>query len=137
MTNTVLIKRSGTPTDTPLAANLQHGELAINYSDGNLFYKNASNVVTVIASNQFLSVTGNVTGGNIITVGNVSATGNISGDYFIGNGRFLTGISGGGGNVIGGNLVVYSRTGTVLIPIVSGYLNVVGRTGTISIPIAA
>jgi hypothetical protein len=55
------------------------GELAINYTDGNLFYKNASNVVTVIASNKFSSVTGNVTGGNILTVGLVSATGNVTG----------------------------------------------------------
>lgn len=39
-----------------------------------------------------VSATGNVTVGNLLTVGVVSATGNITGDYFIGNGRFLTGI---------------------------------------------
>ena len=54
------------------------GELAINYADGNLFYKNTSNVVTVIASNKFSSVTGNITGGNLLTGGLISATGNIS-----------------------------------------------------------
>ena len=76
MTNTVLIKRSGVANSVPGAGNLIAGELALNYADGNLFYKNSSNVVTVIASNQFLSVTGNVTG-----------------NYIIGNGAFLTGIA--------------------------------------------
>jgi len=76
MTNTVLIKRSSTANAVPTAGNLQPGELAINYNDGNLFYKNASNVVTVIASNQFVSVSGNITG-----------------NYIIGNGALLTGIT--------------------------------------------
>ena len=78
MTNTVLLKRSGTANATPIAGALQYGELALNYADGNLFYKNSSNVVTVIASNQFVSVNGNVTGGNLNTTGDISATGNIS-----------------------------------------------------------
>ena len=78
MTNTVLIKRSGTANSVPTAGQLLSGELAINYADGNLFFKNSSNVVTTIASNKFVSVTGNVTGGNLITVGQISATGTIS-----------------------------------------------------------
>ena len=36
--------------------------------------------------------TGNINAGNIATVGQVVATGNVSGNYFIGNGAFLTGI---------------------------------------------
>jgi hypothetical protein len=65
MANTILIKRSSTANTVPSAASLAQGELAINLTDGNLFYKNASDQVTVIASNKFLSVTGNVTGANI------------------------------------------------------------------------
>ena len=79
MTNTVLIKRSSSANAVPSSGNLQPGELAINYNDGNLFYKNTSNIITVIASNQFTSVAGNVTGGNLLTSGIVSATGNING----------------------------------------------------------
>ena len=45
-----------------------------------------------------LSVTGNVTGGNITTVGLVSATGNVTGNFFIGNGSQLTGIAASYGN---------------------------------------
>ena len=85
MTNTVLIKRSSTANAIPLPGNLVAGELALNTTDGNLFYKNASNVVTVIASNQFSSVTGNVTGGNVLTVGLVSATGNVYGNAILSN----------------------------------------------------
>lgn len=77
MTNTVQLKRSNVPNSVPAAGNLVAGELALNYADGNLFYKNTSNVVTVIASNQFVSVNGNVIGGNIFTAGNVSAAGTI------------------------------------------------------------
>lgn len=78
MPNTVQLKRSSTANSVPSAGNLVAGELAINYADGNLFYKNTSNVVTVIASNKFSSVTGNITGGNLLTGGLISATGNIS-----------------------------------------------------------
>jgi len=77
MTNTVQLKRSNVANAVPSAGNLVAGELAINYSDGNLFYKNSSNVVTVIASNQFVSVSGNITGGNLIT--GAGSGGNITG----------------------------------------------------------
>jgi hypothetical protein len=39
-----------TAAGVPLAANLVSGELAINITDGKLYYKNASNVVTLLAS---------------------------------------------------------------------------------------
>jgi hypothetical protein len=61
MTNTVLIKRSAVANAVPGPSSLLAGELAINYADGNLFYKNSGNTVTVIASNKFSSVSGNVT----------------------------------------------------------------------------
>jgi hypothetical protein len=139
MTNTVLIKRSSVANTTPTAGDLDYGELAINYNDGTLYFKNTSNVVTTLASTQFVSVTGNVTGGNIITVGNVSATGNIAGDYFIGNGSQLTGITA-TQPVISGNLIIYSRVSNVeymRIFIASGFLNIVGRSGNIDVPLAA
>ena len=46
----VVIYNSGTTTNVPLAANLAYGELAINYTDGKLFYKNGSGVVVSFAS---------------------------------------------------------------------------------------
>ena len=54
-----------------------------------------------------LAVTGNVTGGNIVTAGIISATGNIQGQYILGNGAFLTGITGGGGNYGNSNVATF------------------------------
>ena len=92
MSNTILIKRSGTANAVPASGNLALGELAINYADGNLFYKDGSNQVKVIASNQFVSVAGNVTAGNVLTNGLISAQGNVTGNYILGNGALLTGV---------------------------------------------
>jgi hypothetical protein len=114
MTNTVLIKRSGTANSVPLAGNLSLGELALNYTDGNLFYKNSSNVVTVIASNKFLSVTGNVTAGNLsgtsivgtLTTAaqtNITSVGTLTSLAVTGNTT--------GGNILTGGLI--SATSTV------------------------
>jgi hypothetical protein len=41
--NTIKIKSSGVTSNTPGA--LEHGELAINYADGKLYYKNSSNTI--------------------------------------------------------------------------------------------
>ena len=51
----VVIYNSGTTTNVPLAANLAYGELAINYTDGKLFYKNGSGVVVSFASGATIS----------------------------------------------------------------------------------
>ena len=46
----IITYNSGTTTNVPLAANLASGELAINYADGKLFYKDSGGVVQTIAS---------------------------------------------------------------------------------------
>ena len=50
----ILIYASGTASNVPLAANLtsdatKGAELALNYADGKLYFKNSSGVVTVLA----------------------------------------------------------------------------------------
>ena len=61
------------------------------------------NVLTggLISATSTITSAANITGGNVRTAGLVSATGNVSGNYFIGNGSQLTGISAGAntGNV--------------------------------------
>jgi len=79
-----------------------------------------------------ISSTGNIQAGNLRTAGIVSATGNITGNYFIGNGSQLTGISASSG---AGNLWVVGRLATYYVPIINSILNIVGRTGNISVPI--
>lgn len=76
MTNRVLIKRSNTPNAVPASGDLEYGELALNYNDGNLFFKDAANTITTLASTQSVTVSGNITG-----------------SYILANGSQLTGIN--------------------------------------------
>jgi len=82
-----------------------------------------------------LSSIGNTVAGNLLTAGLVSATGNVTGNYFIGNGSQLTGVTATGigtlsslsvtGNTTTGNLLtggVVSATGNVI----GGNLNAAG-----------
>lgn len=63
-----------TPTNTPLAANLAYGELALNSADGRLFYKNyVTGLTTLLADGS--TATGNLPGGNTGTVVYQSSTG--------------------------------------------------------------
>jgi hypothetical protein len=97
MTNKITVKRSSVTGKVPEPGDLDYGEFALNYTDGNLFFKSNANVITNLASTKFVSVTGNVQGGNVVSLGAVSATGNVAGNYFIGNGSQLTGITAAGG----------------------------------------
>ena len=68
---------SATAAAVPLAANMTAGELALNTNDGKLYYKNSSNVVTLLAgatTGAFtdLTVTGNTTLGDNTAVDNVT-----------------------------------------------------------------
>jgi hypothetical protein len=88
------------------------------------------------------SITGNITGGNLLTIGLISAAGNITGNYFLGNVACASGIyasrifngtseaniptSGGNANIsIGGfsNVAVFASTGEYL----QGILSVTGN----------
>lgn len=94
-----------------------------------------------------ISVTGNVTSGNILNSGLISATGNVTGNYILGNGALLSGVStsssninlgtsnitvvSSGGNIttsVGGtsNVVVWATTGEYITGVVSASGNVTG-----------
>jgi hypothetical protein len=45
MANIIKLKRSGTANNVPSANSLQYGELAINYADKILFYRDASDAI--------------------------------------------------------------------------------------------
>jgi len=65
---------STTATNTPLAANLAVGELAVNAADGKLYYKNSiTGLVSLLANAS--SATGNLPGGGVGTVVYQSSTG--------------------------------------------------------------
>jgi hypothetical protein len=71
MANTIVLKRSGTNTSAP--STLTYGEIAINYSDGRLFYKDSSDAIVAV------KLIKNITGtSNQVTVTETSGTFNIS-----------------------------------------------------------
>jgi hypothetical protein len=91
----------------------------------------AGNVLTagLISATSTITAAANIIGGNILTVGQVSATGNVTGNFFIGNGAFLTGLSAGTSNGISNG-----ATG-ISIPVASGNITmgVTGQSNTVVI----
>jgi hypothetical protein len=132
MANTILLKKSGTANAIPLPGDLALGEVALNYTDGNLFYKDGGGTVNLLVSNKFVSVTGNITGGNLNatslslsgnvvsslnSTANITTTANITGgNLFAGSGVITT-----SGNITGGNVNAagLSLSGNVVSQLVS------------------
>jgi hypothetical protein len=48
MANKIFVKRSSVAAKVPLTTDLDYGELALNYTDGKLYYKTAGNVINFI-----------------------------------------------------------------------------------------
>lgn len=71
----IQLYNSGTALATPSASNLAFGELAINYQDGKLFYKDAAGTVQVLAtqSGSASAITGGAAG-SIVYQSGVSTT---------------------------------------------------------------
>jgi len=95
----------GTLTSVTVTANVAGGNLTTGgqvSATGNirtsnyLFVGEDINVAGDITATSYtgasLSLSGNVTGGNILTGGLISAVGNITGNYIVGNGSQLTGL---------------------------------------------
>ena len=76
----ILIYASGTATNVPLAANMTSSasgaELALNYADGKLYYKNSSGVVTLLASST--TVTNSFSAGSTGLTPNTATTGAVT-----------------------------------------------------------
>ena len=50
----IKLKKSSVAGKVPLVGDLQYGELAINYADGKLYYKNSSNQIKSFADSDFI-----------------------------------------------------------------------------------
>jgi hypothetical protein len=55
MSNKIILKKSSVPSKVPLSDDLVFGELAINYADGKLYYKNTSNQIASFEKTTFIS----------------------------------------------------------------------------------
>ena len=128
------------------AANIAAGNITsgIISATGNISGPNV--IATILQVSSLLSVSGNITGGNLLTDGIVSTTGNITGNYFLGNGSQLTGITlpriaNGTSNIsiatasgnatvgIGGtpNIAVFATTGEYVTGVISATGNITGN----------
>lgn len=78
----ILIYASGTATNVPLAANMTSGasgaELALNYADGKLYYKNGSGVVTLLADASNVTPVTTFSGGTTGLTPNTATSGAIT-----------------------------------------------------------
>jgi hypothetical protein len=105
------------------------GEMWINTSANGNINLNANGTGQINIPTGILSVTGNIQGGNLRTVGQISATGNITGNFYIGNGAFLTGLSAGTADQIANGAT------SIAIPVSSGNIamSVAGQSNTVVI----
>ena len=108
-----------------------------NITGGNLLSNGIVSTVGNILTGGLISATStitsgaNITGGNIRTGGQVSAVGNIFGDYYIGNGYYLSGVAAASANALA--LIGNTLSSNVLFSSITGLgnlsnLNVVGNT---------
>lgn len=59
MASKILLKKSSVAAKVPLTTDLEYGELAINYADEKLYFKNSSNVIRAFNTNVVDSIDGN------------------------------------------------------------------------------
>jgi hypothetical protein len=99
MSNKIILKKSSVVAKVPLISDLEYGELALNYADGKLYFKNSSNVVNSFAANVDLSSYVSLTGTQTLTNKTLSSP-------------VLTGsLTAGGSTGINGQILVSTGTG--------------------------
>jgi len=67
MSNKIILKKSSVVAKVPLTSDLEYGELALNYADGKLYFKNSSNAINSFSANIDLSAYATLTGTQTLT----------------------------------------------------------------------
>jgi hypothetical protein len=80
MANVLKLKKSSVVGKVPTSSDLDYGELAINYADGKLYYKNSSNNISFFgdASGQNQGTVTSINAGAGLLGGTITGSGNIS-----------------------------------------------------------
>lgn len=82
MPSKIILKKSSVAAKTPLVGDLDYGELALNYTDGKLYYKTASNTIsyftTGAAQGTVTSVAGTGTVSGLTLTGTVTSSGSLT-----------------------------------------------------------
>lgn len=112
MANKVLLKKSSVAAKVPLTTDLDYGELALNYTDGKLYFKNASNTIkSFTIDDSVVTLTGTQTLTNK-TLTSPTINGNITGDgAFTGYLKSLNSSGDEGGEI----LLAKPQTNTTLV----------------------
>ena len=84
MSNQIILKKSSVAEKVPLTTDLAYGELALNYADGKLYFKNSSNAITSFGSNSATETLSNKTISSPTLTGSLTVGGNTGS-----NGQFL------------------------------------------------
>lgn len=112
MANKVLLKKSSTAAKVPLVSDLDYGELALNYTDGKLYYKTAGNTINTFPSLSATATLTNKTLSSATLTGTLTAGGGVGTNGQVlqstGTGVQWASVSGGGGY---SDLVEISQTG--------------------------
>jgi hypothetical protein len=61
MSNKIILKKSSVGAKVPLTTDLDYGELALNYADGKLYFKNSSNTIQYVGSSSATETLSNKT----------------------------------------------------------------------------
>lgn len=124
----ILIYASGTATNVPLAASLTStsngAELALNYSDGKLYYKNSAGVVALLASTATVAPVTTISFGTTGLTPNTATSGavTVAGTLAVANG--------------GTGVITSTGTGSVVLsatPTLTGN-PVINSTGSLTLP---
>ena len=120
----ILIYASGTATNVPLAANMTSSssgaELALNYADGKLFYKDSGGVVQLLASKATSINVSSITFGSTGLTPNTATTGavTVAGTLVVANGGTGVTTSTGSGSVVLNTTPTFITNAT--IPLIYG-----------------
>lgn len=98
MSTKIILKKSSVPGKTPLSGNLEYGELAINYADGKLHYKNSLNTISAFidetsvdsAITAAIAAQDLVDSANVISIFNTAFSGKTTTDLAEGNNKYYT-----------------------------------------------
>lgn len=75
MSNQIILKKSSVGAKVPLTTDLTYGELALNYADGKLYFKDSSNAISLFGSSSATETLTNKTLASAILIGSLIAGG--------------------------------------------------------------
>jgi hypothetical protein len=133
MSNKVLLKKSSVVGKTPATTDLDYGELALNYADGLLYFKNSNNVVQSFAAYNSATVTLTATQtltNKTLTSPTLNTPSINGGTVSIANGTLILPSASGASQTDSGSAVYDTSLGTLTIGTGSGRKTLVELTAS-------